>query len=109
MKKSNGFTGLTSTAMDYARFLQMMLNSGRLDGTNILGSKTVELMTMDHVGQAIDHGLFFLPGQSHGFGLGFAVRTPGPRAPVALNPMHGSVGEYYWAGYAGTYFWVDPK
>jgi CubicO group peptidase (beta-lactamase class C family) len=109
VKFEAGGQGLTSTAMDYARFLQMMLNSGRLDGTNILGSKTVELMTMDHVGQAIDHGLFFLPGQSHGFGLGFAVRTPGPRAPVALNSMHGSVGEYYWAGYAGTYFWVDPK
>lgn len=109
VKFEAGGQGLTSTAMDYARFLQMMLNRGTLDGTRILGSKTVDLMTMDHVGQAIDHGLFFLPGQSHGFGLGFAVRTPGPRAPAALNPMDGSVGEYYWAGYAGTYFWVDPK
>jgi CubicO group peptidase (beta-lactamase class C family) len=109
VKFEAGGQGLTSTAMDYSRFLHMMLNRGALDGTRILGSKTVDLMTMDHVGQAIDHGVFFLPGQSHGFGLGFAVRTPGPRAPVALNAMDGSVGEYYWAGYAGTYFWVDPK
>jgi CubicO group peptidase (beta-lactamase class C family) len=109
VKFEAGGQGLTSTAMDYARFLNMMLNRGALDGTRVLGSKTVELMTMDHIGQAIDHGVFFLPGQSHGFGLGFAVRTPGPRAPAALNPMDGSIGEYYWAGYAGTYFWVDPK
>jgi len=109
VKFEAGGQGLTSTAMDYARFLQMMLNRGALDGTRILGNKTVELMTMDNVGQAIDHGAFFLPGQSHGFGLGFAVRIPGPRAPAALNAMDGSVGEYYWAGYAGTYFWVDPK
>src|SRR3954465_10674616 len=109
VKFEAGGQGLTSTAMDYARFLQMMLNRGTLDGTRILSRKTVELMTMDHIGQAIDHGPFFLPGQSHGFGLGFAVRTPGPRAPAGLNPMEGSIGEYYWAGYAGTYFWVDPK
>lgn len=109
VKFEAGGQGLTSTAMDYARFLQMMLNRGTLDGTRILGSKTVDLMTMDHIGQVINHGLFFLPGQSHGFGLGFAVRTPGPRAPAGLNPMDGSVGEYYWAGYAGTFFWVDPK
>jgi len=109
VKFEAGGQGLTSTAMDYARFLQMMLNRGTLEGTRILSRKTVELMTMDHIGQAIDHGPFFLPGQSHGFGLGFAVRTPGPRAPAGLNPMEGSVGEYYWAGYAGTYFWVDPK
>ena len=109
VKFEAGGQGLTSTAMDYARFLHMMLNRGALGGTRILGSKTVDLMTMDHIGQAIDHGLFFLPGQSHGFGLGFAIRTPGPRAPAALDPMDGSVGEYFWAGYAGTYFWVDPK
>jgi CubicO group peptidase (beta-lactamase class C family) len=109
VKFEAGGQGLTATVRDYARFLHMMLNRGALDGNRILGAKTVELMTMDHVGQAVDHGAFFLPGQSHGFGLGFAVRTPGPRAPAGLNPMDGSVGEYYWAGYAGTFFWVDPK
>jgi len=109
VKFEAGGQGLTSTVMDYARFLHMLLNRGALDGKRILGSKTVDLMTMDHIGQVIDHGPFYLPGQSHGFGLGFAVRTPGPRAPGALNPMDGSDGEYYWAGYAGTFFWVDPK
>ena len=44
-----------------------------------------------------------------GFGLGFAVRTEGGRSPGLLSPMNGSVGEYYWAGYAGTYFWIDPE
>jgi CubicO group peptidase (beta-lactamase class C family) len=64
---------------------------------------------MDHVGSVFDHGPFFLPGQSHGYGLLGAVRTDGPRAPAGLNSMDGTVGEYYWAGYAGTFFWVDPK
>ena len=104
-----GGQGLTSTVSDYARLLHMMLNGGELDGTRILGSKTVELMTMDHVGEMFDHGPAFLPGPSHGFGLGFAVRIEGARSPGILSAMQGSVGEYYWAGYAGTYFWVDPS
>ncbi len=109
VKFEAGGQGLTSTVMDYARFAHMLLNRGSLDGTRILGKKTVELMTTDQVGPGIDHGPFYLPGQSHGYGLLGAVRTEGPRAPAPLNPMDGSVGEYYWAGYAGTYFWVDPK
>ncbi len=109
VKFEAGGQGLTSTVMDYARFLHMLLNGGELDGKRVLGRKTVELMTMDHVGQVYDHGPFYLPGQSHGFGLLGAVRTEGPRAPALLNAMDGSVGEYYWAGYAGTYFWVDPE
>lgn len=109
VKFEAGGQGLTATVMDYARFAQMLLNGGSLGDTTILGRKTVELMTTNHVGPGIDHGPFYLPGQSHGFGLLGAVRIDGPRAPAALNPMDGSVGEYYWAGYAGTYFWVDPK
>jgi CubicO group peptidase (beta-lactamase class C family) len=109
VKFEAGGQGLTSTVMDYARFAHMLLNGGSLDGTRVLGRKTVEVMTMNHVGAGIDRGPFFLPGQSHGYGLLGAVRTEGPRAPAALNPMEGSVGEYYWAGYAGTYFWVDPR
>ncbi len=109
VKFEAGGQGLTATVMDYARFAHMLLNRGALDGTRILGKKTVELMTTDHIGSAIDHGPFFLPGQSHGYGLLGAVRIDGPRAPAPLNPMEGSVGEFYWAGYAGTYFWVDPK
>ncbi len=109
VKFEAGGQGLTSTVMDYARFAHMLLNHGSLDGARILGKKTVELMTTDQVGPGIDRGPFYLPGQSHGYGLLGAVRIDGPRAPTALNPMDGSVGEYYWAGYAGTYFWVDPK
>jgi CubicO group peptidase (beta-lactamase class C family) len=109
VKYEAGGQGLTSTVMDYARFAHMLLNGGSLGNVRILGKKTVELMTMDHVGPGIDRGPFYLPGQSHGYGLLGAVRTEGARAPSLLNPMDGSVGEYYWAGYAGTFFWVDPK
>jgi len=109
VKWEAGGHGLTATVMDYARFAHMLLNKGSLEGSRVLGKKTVELMTMDHVGSAYEHGPAYLPGQSHGFGLLGAVRTDGPRAPAGLNPMDGSVGEYYWAGYAGTFFWVDPK
>ncbi|MEQ1881827.1 MAG: serine hydrolase domain-containing protein [Burkholderiales bacterium] len=109
VKFEAGGQGLTATVMDYARFAQMLLNRGSLDGARILGKKTVELMTSNQVGPNIDLGPFYLPGQSHGYGLLGAVRTEGPRAPAPLNPMDGSVGEFYWAGYAGTYFWVDPK
>ena len=109
VKFEAGGQGLTSTVMDYARFAHMLLNGGALDGQRILGRKTVELMTTDHIGDAFARGPFYLPGQSHGYGLLGAVRTDGPRAPAPLNPMDGSVGEFYWAGYAGTYFWVDLK
>jgi CubicO group peptidase (beta-lactamase class C family) len=87
----------------------MLLKGGALDGNRLLSRKTVELMTMDHVGPWIDHGPLYFPGLNGGWGLLGAVRTAGPHAPAALNPMEGSTGEYYWAGYAGTYFWVDPK
>ena len=109
VKWEAGGHGLTATVMDYARFAHMLLNKGALDGQRVLGKKTVELMTMDHVGNVFDHGPAYLPGQNHGYGLLGAVRTEGPRAPAGLNPMDGSVGEFYWAGYAGTFFWVDPK
>ncbi len=99
-----GGHGLVSTVMDYARFCQMMLNGGTLDGARILSRKTVEFMTADHLGDAIDkNGTVYLPGPGYGFGLGFGVRTA-----AGESPWLGSVGEYYWGGYAGTYFWVDP-
>jgi CubicO group peptidase (beta-lactamase class C family) len=109
VKFEAGGQGLTSTVMDYARFAHMLLKGGALDGNRLLSRKTVELMTTDHVGPWIEHGPLYFPGLNGGWGLLGAVRTPGARAPAALNPMEGSVGEYYWAGYAGTYFWVDPK
>lgn len=92
---------MVSTATDYYRFLQMLLNGGELDGVRILSRKSVELMTADHLGSAIAHGELF-PG--YGFGLGFAVRvSPGEASSL------GSVGDYTWGGLYGTYFFVDPR
>lgn len=96
-----GGGGLMSTAMDYARFLQLMRNKGELDGVRLLGPRTVDFMTADHLGSIPSNGMLLSPG--HGFGLGFAVRTA-----VGLAPVPGSVGMYYWGGIAGTTFFVDP-
>jgi CubicO group peptidase (beta-lactamase class C family) len=97
----SGGGGLTSTASDYARFLQMLLDGGTLDGHRLLSRKTIELMTADHLGPITGAPDLLLPG--HGFGLGFAVRLHAGMAPVP-----GSVGQYFWGGLAGTTFWVDP-
>ena len=100
-KFESGGGGLVSTAMDYARFLQMMLNNGQLGDTRLLSRKTVELMTADHLGQIKGSADLLPPG--YGFGLGFAVRLqPG------ISVMPGSTGQYFWGGAAGTSFWVDP-
>jgi CubicO group peptidase (beta-lactamase class C family) len=100
----SGGGGMVSTAIDYARFLQMLLNGGTLDGERILGPKTVAYMTSDHLGKAVMPGPYYLPGPGYGFGLGFAVRRdPG------VSPVNGSPGEYNWGGAGGTAFWVDPK
>ena len=93
--------GLMSTAMDYARFLQFMRNRGELHGVRLLGSRTVDLMTADHLGNIPAASDLLPPG--HGFGLGFAVRTA-----AGIAPVPGSVGLYYWGGIAGTTFFVDP-
>ena len=101
-KYHSGGGGGVSTTLDYLRFCRMMLNGGELDGVRLLSRKSVELMTSDHLLDIKGPG--FLPGPGYGFGLGFAVRTePGGAA------MPGSVGEYYWGGFAGTYFWIDPR
>jgi CubicO group peptidase (beta-lactamase class C family) len=97
----SGGGGLVSTASDYARFLQMLLNGGTLDGCRLLSRKTIELMTADHLGPITGASDLLLPG--HGFGLGFAVRL---HTGIAYVP--GSIGQYFWGGLAGTTFWVDP-
>jgi CubicO group peptidase (beta-lactamase class C family) len=97
----SGGGGLVSTASDYARFLQMLLNGGTLDGRRLLSRKTIELMTADHLGPITGASDLLLPG--HGFGLGFAIRL---HAGIAHVP--GSIGQYFWGGLAGTTFWVDP-
>jgi CubicO group peptidase (beta-lactamase class C family) len=100
----SGGGGMVGTAMDYARFCQLLLNGGTLDGKRILGPKTVAYMTVDHLGTVVAPGPLYLPGAGFGFGLGFAVRKD-----AGVSPFAGSVGEYNWGGAGGTYFWVDPK
>ena len=102
---ASGGGGLTSTAMDYARFLQFMLNRGELGGMRLLGARTVDFMTADHLGEleVFSPGSRSLLPAGHGFGLGFAVRK---HLGVATVP--GSVGTYFWGGLAGTTFFVDP-
>src|SRR5690242_13139237 len=99
----SGGGGLVSTTMDYARFCQMLLGGGTLDGTRIIGRKTLELMASDHLAPHVKVKGTILP-QGHGFGLGFAVRTHAGIAPFA-----GTLGQFFWSGMAGTFFWIDPK
>jgi CubicO group peptidase (beta-lactamase class C family) len=99
----SGGGGLVSTTMDYARFCQMLLNGGTLDGTRIIGRKTLELMASNHLSPAVKVDSPLMPA-GHGFGLGFAVRTD-----QGLAPFPGSVGQFFWSGIAGTFFWIDPK
>lgn len=105
-KFESGGGGLVSTAHDYARFLQFMLNKGELDGVRLLSSHTVDYMTADHLGNLpvspVSAVTLLPPG--HGFGLGFAVRKE-----TGISTVPGSAGVYYWGGIAGTTFFVDPK
>ena len=103
-KWESGGGGMVSTAMEYARFAQMLLNGGTLDGKRYLSPKTIGFMTSDHLGTAIATTPLYLPGPGFGFGLGFAVRKT---SGEAVYP--GEAGTFYWGGAGGTYFWVDPK
>ncbi len=103
-KNDAGGAGSVGTASDYARFLQMLINGGELDGVRLLSPVTVKYMASDHLGPDTKFsGVTTLPGGT-GFGLGFAVRNETGRFEVA-----GNAGEYFWAGAAGTGFYVDPK
>jgi CubicO group peptidase (beta-lactamase class C family) len=98
----SGGGGLVSTTMDYARFSQMLLNGGTLDGVRIIGRKTLQFMASDHLGPNVKVDSPLMP-EGHGFGLGFAVRTH-----AGIAPFPGSVGQFFWSGMAGTFFWIDP-
>ncbi|HLJ00899.1 MAG TPA: serine hydrolase domain-containing protein [Bradyrhizobium sp.] len=99
----SGGGGLVSTTMDYARFAQMLLDGGTLDGNRIIGRKTLEWMASDHLGPEIRiQGTLTQPG--HSFGLGFGVRTQ-----TGLASTAGSAGQFFWSGMGGTFFWIDPK
>ncbi len=105
----SGAGGLVSTSDDYLRFCQMLLNRGEVDGRHLIGRKTLDLMTANHLpGQGLlsdlaTGGFGEVEFDGVGFGLGFAVGN-GP----AATGTAGSVGEYFWGGAASTAFWVDP-
>ncbi|NQT03428.1 MAG: beta-lactamase family protein [Planctomycetes bacterium] len=90
----SGGGGLVSTARDYLRFSQMLLNKGQLDGRRLLRSETVEMMTSNQLPDSVKRG------EGEGFGLGFSVRLRDGRFPQ---------GEYGWGGAASTHFWISPK
>ncbi len=109
----SGGGGMVSTAPDYLRFAQMLLNGGELDGVRIVSRKTVALMTSDHLPPDVAFGADThphfeesspMPEFGQGFGLGFCVRKE-----LGRNPVPGSVGDFYWSGVYGSYFWVDPQ
>jgi CubicO group peptidase (beta-lactamase class C family) len=109
----SGGSGLMSTAADYLRFCQMLLDGGALGETRLVSPATVALMTSDHQAPDIGHGpqmrnmfgaLAPVPENGIGFGLGFAVRKEAGRCALP-----GSVGDYSWSGVSGTYFWIDPR
>jgi CubicO group peptidase (beta-lactamase class C family) len=106
----SGGGGLVSTARDYFRFTAMLANKGELDGIRLLGRKTVELMTLNHLPDGQDltalaqAGMFTETAYGGvGFGLGFSVMLSPARAQISGTP-----GEYAWGGAASTAFWVDP-
>jgi CubicO group peptidase (beta-lactamase class C family) len=108
----SGGGGLFSTASDYVRFAQMLLNRGELDGVRLLSHKTVQLMTSDHLPPGLGFGTYTLelgaasplPEYGQGYGLGVGVRNESGRSPVP-----GTIGDFYWGGAYGTYFWIDPQ
>jgi len=102
-----GGSGLVSTTMDYARFAQMLLNGGELDGVRLLGPRTVALMTTDHLGargNRDDAQYVSVPGRGYGVGFDVYVRVEAGRAYAP-----GNVGDFFKDGAAGTIYWADPK
>ncbi len=111
----NAGGGMVSTASDYARFCQMLLNGGALDGVRLLSPRTVRTMASNHLPPDVKYDAFYAsnadwtmiaptPERGYGFGLGFAVRKS-----RGVNPLPGSPGEFCWVGASGTAFWIDPR
>ena len=108
VKWFSGGGGMLSTAGDYAKFCQMLLDRGELNDVRLLAPKTIAVMTSDQLPPEIPRlgyeEMAPTPEMGQGFGLGFAVRTD-----AGHNPIDGSIGDYFWAGALGTYFWIDPQ
>ena len=104
-KWETGGGGAVSTAADYMRFLQMLLDGGMSQGRRYLGRKTIAYMTSDHLGDRIENRVTTMDAscEGYGFGLGVAVRLG-----TGVAGVIGSTGDWYWSGVFGTYFWVDP-
>ena len=100
----SGGGGLISTAADYLRFAQMLLNGGVLDGVRLVSRKTVELMTLNHLPPELLPFGEYEPHRGYGFGLGVSVIMD-----LARYGSIGSVGTFEWGGAANTAFWVDPQ
>jgi len=111
----NAGGGMVSTVLDYARFSQMLLNGGALEGERLLSPRTVAFMATDHLPADVKYDSYYAthvdwnmvtptPERGYGFGLGFAVRKA-----RGLHPAPGSKGEFYWIGATGTAFWIDPR
>jgi CubicO group peptidase (beta-lactamase class C family) len=108
MRWESGGGGMVSTIKDFARFSQMLLNGGSLDGRQYLSPQAFAEMAKDHIGpgSGVERDFFYFPGDGFGFGLGFGVRTdPGNAKP----PPPGSLGELKWDGASGCYFVIDRK
>ena len=107
----SGGGGLASTAGDYSRFSRMLLNGGELDGVRLMSRKTVEMMRQNQLPNDVDFGTHTpelglaapLPRLGQGYGLGLGMRMQ-----LGLSGAPGSVGDFYWGGASGPYFWVDP-
>ncbi|MGO9398101.1 MAG: serine hydrolase domain-containing protein [Xanthobacteraceae bacterium] len=100
----SGGGGLFSTMNDYARFAQALYQGGTFGGSRLIGRKTLEWMTSDHLGPNVRIGTPSLLQPGHTFGLGLAVRRE-----AGMGQTPGTPGEFFWGGVAGTYFWVAPK
>ena len=105
LRWESGGGGLVGTIGDYARFSQMLLNGGTLDGRRYLKPETIAVMASDHIGPEthIERDRNYYPGETSGYGLGFAVRTSVP------SGTSWPLGEYRWDGVGGTFFFIDPE
>jgi len=99
----SGGGGLSSTALDYAKFLQMLLNEGEYNGIRLLGRKTVEMMHVNQI-RTLGSGSIYIPNSTDKFGLGFEVVTLPGKAQVPI-----SEGAFGWGGAFGSLYWVDPS